>query len=40
MDYVTSMKDPENVLEIQDLETCFFTHRGSCCLVTRVRRCV
>ena len=28
MDYVTSMKDPENVLEIQDLETCFFTHRG------------
>ena len=29
MDYITSMKDPGNVLEIDGLETCFFTHRGN-----------
>jgi len=28
MDYITQMKDPENILEIEDLEAAFFTSRG------------
>ena len=28
-EYITSMKDPNNIIEIDNLKTCFFTDNGT-----------